>query len=120
MKFLVSILATALLSYIGGVYFPWWTIAVAGFAVSLILPQRPPVAFLSGFTGVFLLWLLLALLINTANGGILAGRVGALLGIGNSPVLLAVIGGVIGGLVAGMGALSAAYLRRPERGRKAN
>lgn len=111
MKFLVSVLAIAMLSYIGGVYFPWWMIAVAGFVVSLLLPQRPSFAFLSGFTAVFLLWLILALMINNANGGILAGRVGALLGIGKSPVLLAMISGFIGGLVTGLASLSAVYLR---------
>ncbi|MGJ7031585.1 hypothetical protein [Niabella hirudinis] len=116
MKFFVSILAIALLSYICGVYFPWWMIAAAGFVVTLILPQKPTLAFLSGFTAVFLLWLVLALLINAANGGILAARVGALLGIGNSPVLLGVISSIIGGLVGGMGALSAGYLRQPKRG----
>jgi len=115
MKFLVSIFAIALLSYFCGVYFPWWMIAVAGFVVSLLLPQRPSLAFLSGFTAVFLLWLILAFLINNANGGILAGRVGELLGIGKSPVLLAVITGVVGGLVTGLAAFSGSYLRPHRR-----
>ncbi|MBO9617980.1 MAG: hypothetical protein J7539_03000 [Niabella sp.] len=111
MKFFLSILLIALLSYIGGIYFPWWIIAVVGFIIILLLPQRPSAAFLSGFIAVFLLWAVLAARINTANGGILAGRIGLLLGIGKSPVTLALITGVIGGLVTGLAALSAAYLR---------
>lgn len=111
MKFFISILLIALLSYCCGVYFPWWTIAVVGFIVLLLLPQPPASAFLSGFIAVFLLWTVLAALISTANGGILAGRIGLLLGIGKSPVALALITGVIGGLVTGLAALSAAYLR---------
>ncbi|ANH81371.1 hypothetical protein A8C56_10585 [Niabella ginsenosidivorans] len=111
MKFFISIIVTALLAYVGGVYFPWWIIAVAGFVIAFLLPQAPFSAFLSGFIAVFLLWVVLAALINTANGGILAGRIGLLLGIGNSPVLLVLITGLVGGIVAGFAALGAAYLR---------
>ncbi|MCF3108401.1 hypothetical protein LL912_06400 [Niabella sp. CC-SYL272] len=110
MKFFVSIVSISVLSYISGIYLPWWGIAVAGFVVAVLLQQKPALSFWSGFIGVFLLWLFLAWRINAANDGILAGRIGLLLGIGKSPLLLAVITGVIGGVVAGLGALSASYL----------
>ena len=54
-KYIVSILLTALLSFVCGLYLPWWSIAVAAFAVSLLIRQRPLASFLSGFLGVFLL-----------------------------------------------------------------
>lgn len=115
MKFFINIIAIVLLAYVAGVYFPWWSIAIIGFVVSLLLPQKPGTAFFSGFFAVFLLWLVLALLINSANGGVLAGRIGMLLGMGNSPVLLAIVTGIIGGLVTGLAALSASYLRQPAK-----
>ncbi|MBO9594562.1 MAG: hypothetical protein J7599_16785 [Niabella sp.] len=110
MKFFVSIVAIGVLSYISGMYFPWWGIAVAGFAVAVLLRQKPVPSFWSGFIAVFLLWLFLAWRINAANDGILAGRIGLLLGIGKSPLLLAVITGIIGGLVTGLASLSGSYL----------
>ena len=113
MKFFISILTTALIACICGAYFPWWTIAVAGFVIALLLPQSPFSAFFSGFIAIFLLWTIIAALINTANGGILSGRIGLLLGIGKSPVLLVIITGLVGGIVAGFAALSASLLRRP-------
>ncbi|MBZ4191236.1 hypothetical protein [Niabella beijingensis] len=114
MKFFITVIAIVLLSYVCGSYFPWWMIAVVGFVIALLIPQRAAAAFWSGFVAVFLLWLVLALRINAANDGILAGRIGLLLGIEKSPVLLAVITGLIGGLVTGLAALSACYLRQPK------
>ncbi|WP_300599701.1 hypothetical protein [Niabella sp.] len=115
MKIFVSVITIGVLSYISGIYLPWWGIAVAGFAVAVLLRQKPAHSFWSGFIAVFLLWLFLAWRINTANDGILAGRIGLLLGIGKSPVLLAVITGVIGGLVTGMASLSGSYLRQQRK-----
>ncbi|MCH5718815.1 hypothetical protein [Niabella hibiscisoli] len=112
MKFFISLLAIAILSFIVGLYAPWWSIALVAFIISLCISQTPGSSFLSGFTGVFLLWLILALFINAANGGILANRIGGMLGIGQSPVLLAFITAVVGGLVAGFAALTASYLRK--------
>ncbi len=112
MKFFISLIATAILSFIVGLYAPWWSIALVAFIISLSIAQRPRSSFFSGFMGVFLLWLILALLINAANGSILANRIGGMLGVGQSAVLLAFITALVGGLVAGFAALSASYLRK--------
>lgn len=111
MRFFASIIGIALLAYVLGMYFPWWTIAIAGFFVSFLLPQRPATSFLTGFLAVFLLWTIIAALINTANGGILAGRIGLLMGVGKSPVFMTLLTGITGGLVTGFAALSASWLR---------
>lgn len=112
MKFFIAIFSIAVLSFVTGLYAPWWSIAVVAFIVSLSIPQRPGFSFLSGFMGIFLLWLIIALLINAANGSILANRIGGMLGIGENPVLLAFITALTGGLVAGFSALTASYLRK--------
>lgn len=112
MKFFISLLSISILSFIVGLYTPWWGIAVVAFMVSLLISQRPGSSFLSGFMGVFLLWLMIALLINAANGSMLANRIGGMLGIGQRPVLLAFITALAGGLVAGFAALTASYLRK--------
>ena len=115
MKFFISIIIIGVMSFIAGQYTPWWSIAVVAFIVVLFVNQRPLSAFLSGFLGVFSLWLILALFIDAANGSILANRIGSMLGIGSNPALLAFISAFVGGLVAGFAALSASYLRGKRR-----
>ncbi|GAB3020667.1 hypothetical protein GCM10027051_27440 [Niabella terrae] len=111
MRFFIAIIVTGLLALVSGLIFPWWSIAVVAFIVSLLIPQSSRTAFVSGFLGIFLLWLLLAALINASNAGLLAGRVGQLLGIGENPVLLVLVTALVGGLVGGMASLTASYLK---------
>jgi hypothetical protein len=112
LKYVLSIVVTALLAFVLGLYLPWWGIAVAAFLVSAAIPQKPTFSFLSGFLGVFLLWEVLAWWIDNKNNGILSQKVAALLGLGNSSVLLIVVTSVVGALVAGFAALAGTYLRR--------
>lgn len=112
LKYILSILVTALMAFVAGIYMPWWGIAVAAFLVSAAIPQKPAFSFLSGFLGVFLLWEVLAWWIDNKNNGILSQRVAILFKLGNSSVLLIVITSVIGALVAGFAALAGSYLRR--------
>lgn len=111
-KYVLSIIVTALLAFVSGLYMPWWGIAVAAFLVSAAIPQRPAFSFLSGFLGVFLLWEVLAWWIDNKNNGILSQKVSSLFGMGSSTVLLIVITSILGALVAGFAALAGSYLRR--------
>ena len=88
MKFIAALIITALLSFIAGLYLPWWSIAIAAFIVALLVYQNAGMAFLSGFSGLFLLWSGLAFWIDNGNDSILSARIGELLGIGNNPFLL--------------------------------
>ena len=110
MRFILSIIIIAIVSFIAGLYLHWWVISIVAFIISLLLPQRPTPAFIAGFMGVFLLWVILAATINSSNAGILAGRIAQLLKIGNSPSILIFVTGFVGGLVSGFAALSASYL----------
>ena len=112
LKYILSILVTALLAFVSGLYLPWWGIAIAAFVVSAAIPQKPAYSFLSGFLGLFLLWEVLAWWIDNKNNGILSQRVASLFKLGNSSVLLIVITSIIGALVAGFAALAGSYLRR--------
>lgn len=109
MKFFVAIILTALLTFVAGLYFDWWSLAIAAFLVALLIHQKAIKAFFAGFLGVFILWAALAMWMNAENDGYLAGKVAALLG-ANS-VLLIIGGALIGALVAGFGAMSASFLR---------
>jgi hypothetical protein len=114
MKFFVSILLIALLAFAGGLYFPWWSIAIASCIVALLVVQRPLWAFVAGFAAVFILWLLLVMRINSANEGILAHRIALVIGVGQSMLMMitALIGGIVGGLGALTGSLLVSFFRK--------
>jgi hypothetical protein len=111
-KYILSILVTALMAFVAGLYLPWWGIAIAAFLVSAAIPQKPGFSFLSGFLGVFLLWEVLAWWIDNKNNGILSQKIANILPLGGSSLLLIVITSIIGALVAGFAALAGSYLRR--------
>lgn len=111
MKFFLSVLITGVLSFIAGLYAPWWSIALVAFVVALLIHQRPFGSFITGFVSIFLMWMIVAAFINAANNSILANRIGVLLGIGQKPTMLIIITALVGGLVGGFAALSASFLR---------
>ena len=111
MKFLAALILTALLSFIAGLYLPWWGIAIAAFIVALLVHQKAVKAFASAFSALLLVWGGFAFWIDRENESILSARIGELLGIGNNAFLLILITGVVGGLVAGFAAMSGSFLR---------
>jgi hypothetical protein len=114
LKYIISILLTALLSFVSGLYLPWWGIAIAAFIVSMAIPQNPRMSFLSGFLGVFLLWEILAWWIDSRNNGILSPKIAQVLPLGGSTMLLILVSSLIGALVAGSAALAGSYIRKPQ------
>jgi hypothetical protein len=111
-KFVVTTALIALLSFVLGLFLPWWTIAIAAFAVSALIPQRPIPAFFSGFAALFLLWGLLALVADLRNESILSARVAAVLPLGGSSVAILLVTAFVGALVGGGGSLTAAFCRK--------
>ena len=112
MRFILATLLTLALSYISGLFLPWWGIAIVALLVALIVPQPAGLSFLSAFLGVFLLWAGMAFWIDNRNDGVLSARIAEVLPLGGSGLLLILVTGFIGGLVAGMAGLSGAFLRR--------
>jgi len=112
MKFTVTVLLIAALSFLSGLYLPWWGFALASALVSALIPQRPGIAFLSGFVAVFLLWGLLAWSIDAANNSILSKKIAQILPLGGSPALLILVTALVGALVGGGAALTGSYLQK--------
>ena len=112
MKFIVATILTSLLAFAAGLYLPWWSIAIAAFIVSALIHQKPWKSMLSGALGLFLLWGLLAIWIDSKNQGVLSARISELLPLGGSAFLLILITAFVGALVAGLAALSGAYLKK--------
>ena len=115
MRFILAILLTAALSFIAGLYTPWWSIAIVSFGVALLVKQRYGLAFLSGFMGIFLLWGGLAFWIDTKNNQVLSHKIAQLFPLGGSSILLIIVTASIGALVGGFAAMSGSSLRIKER-----
>lgn len=112
MKFLSAIILTALLSYVSGLYFPWWSIAFAAFLVAVAIPQKSFYAFLAGFLALFLLWIGLALWIDMNNKHLLSLKIAEILFKAPSHALIMFATGLVGALVAGFAALTGNYVRK--------
>jgi hypothetical protein len=115
MRFVLAVLLTALLSFIAGLQFPWWSIAIIAFLVALFIGQSVGRSFLSGFLGVFLLWFIVSLWIDTKNENILSHKIAQLFPLGGSSFLLILVTAFIGALVGGFAAISGASLLSGKR-----
>jgi hypothetical protein len=115
MKLFLSIILTGLLCFIAGLFLPWWSIALIAFLVGLLLPQPLWAHFISGFSGVFLLWMILAIWIDQKNEHILSSKMAQVFHLGTASFLLIIVTALIGGLVGGFAAMSGGSLhkRRP-------
>lgn len=98
------------LAFISGFFLPWWFVAVIAFAAALFVKTTGNV-FWTGFAGVGLAWLALALLKTLPNDNILATRVAALFQLPGWIYIL-IITVIIGGVVGGLAALSGALVRK--------
>ncbi|MEP6675731.1 MAG: hypothetical protein ABJA78_11265 [Ferruginibacter sp.] len=115
MKFIVSLILTAVLAFAACLYFPWWSIAPAAFIVAAVIPQKPGKAFLAGFIALFLLWGGLTFWISKNNEHLLAHKVSMIILKMDNPYLLMLVAAFIAGLVAGLAALTGSFLRKRER-----
>lgn len=111
MRFVLATLLTAAFSFIAGLFLPWWSIAIIAFLVALLVPQSRGLSFLAGFTGIFLLWGLLAIWIDIKNEGILSHKIALLFPLGGSSLALIVVTALVGAIVGGFAGMSGGSLR---------
>jgi hypothetical protein len=112
MKFIVSMILSALLGFAGALFFPWWIIAITSFVVAVFIHQRPLAAYAAGFLGLFLLWGVHAFIIDVRNHSLLSTKVAQILPVGGLPINLILITATIGGIVSGFAALTGSYTRK--------
>lgn len=112
MKFIISLILTALLSFALCLFLPWWSIAIAAFAVAALIPQRPGKSFLTAFIALFLLWGGLSFWISNNNHHLLAHKISQLILKMDNPLLLIFATAIIGALVAGFAALAGSFVRK--------
>ena len=114
MKFIVSILLSALFAYAVGIYgnLPWWSFVITNLIISIAFNQTPMKSFLAGAIGVGALWAGLAFGIDVANNHILSVKVATLLPLKGSYIALISITTIIGFLLGGLSALTGAFVRK--------
>jgi hypothetical protein len=112
MKFSIALVLTALLGFAAPLFMPWWGFAITSALVAVAIHQKAGKAFLSGFLGIFLLYLVLAWLKDSANQHILSIKIAQVLPLGGSWMALLLVTAFINGLVSGLAALSGSYLRK--------
>ena len=90
---------------------PWWAVTGTAFLVVVFTRLKPGRAFLAGFAGVGISWLIIALWRDAENAHIMSQKMAMLLHLPGYPlfILLTVL---LGGIMGGMGALSASVVRR--------
>ncbi len=113
-KFIVSILISALMAYAIGIYgnLPWWSFVVTNFIIAIVVNQKPGKSFLSGALGIGVLWLVLALVIDTQNNHILSVKVANILPLKGSYIALIIITSIVGFLLGGLSSLTGYFVRK--------
>jgi MFS family permease len=112
MKLTVTIILIAVVAFAFGLYLPWWSVAIAAFIVAALIQHRPIVSFLAGFIGIFLLWFVLAMVIDVRNEHILSKKLALLLPLSGNSFLLILITALVGAFVGANAALTASFIRR--------
>jgi hypothetical protein len=116
MKFILSIVLVALVTYAIGIYgnLPWWSFVVTNLMIAIALPIKPLQSFLAGALGVGALWAGLAFGIDMANNHILSSKVAQILPLGGSYIALIIVTAFVGALLGGLASLTGSFVRKPE------
>lgn len=109
MKYLIGVVSTIFLGAVFNSFFPFWSLALAGFIVAMFVGGKGRIAFLYGALAGCLLWGGYALSIDLANEGLLSSQFGKLFGGLGRPVML-LITTLIGGLLSGLGAMTGSFV----------
>jgi hypothetical protein len=114
MRNLKPILILAITAGIATWFMPWWMIAVFAFVVSVSHKLKPKDGFISGFSGIGLMWLAVALFRDIPNEHILSARMAGLLGLPNYALFI-LITVLLGALIGGLSGWSGGWMNKAFR-----
>ncbi|RYC67758.1 MULTISPECIES: hypothetical protein [Spirosoma] len=115
-----QIIAIAVLSLLVQLVFPWWSLAVVSFAICCWRSPGAGRAFVYGFVGVGIVWLLYALMIQLRTDGVFVGRMSELLFKTNGGVLPVLVTTLVSGLVGGLAGVAGFFVRQASGNQIAN
>jgi hypothetical protein len=111
MKFLITFSLSVLLSYLSGIFMPWWTFTLLVAFIHALFPVKPGMAFLSGFTALLVLWGSLSFYMDWANHHILSKKIALLFLQQETHGCLIAVTAIIGALAGGLSALTGSLAR---------
>lgn len=100
-----NFIATLLLAIPLSFVLPWWSVMLAAFIASLLIPLEKGATFFTPFCAILLFWGSYAFVLSSVNDFVLAKKIATLLYLDGNPYLLMVATGTIGGLIAGISAM---------------
>ncbi|ADB41624.1 hypothetical protein [Spirosoma linguale] len=109
---MIELVLIAILSLLAQLFLPWWSLAIVAFGICFWRSQRAGGAFLQGFVGVAIVWLLYAGLLHAQTDGVFTGRMSELLFKTNTTVLPLLVVTLLGGLVGGLAGLSGFLVKK--------
>lgn len=110
MKSIINLLLFIALAFIAQLMLPWWSLSIIAFLMGMFGGLKPASALVTGLVGGLLLWGMYSFYLNSANDGLLADKIGDVLGGLNALQMVlatAVLGAVLAGLSMWSGALGA-------------
>ncbi len=111
MKFIFRIILIAILTYFTSLYLPWWIIVVASALAAYLLHGSTISAFISGFLGGGVVWLLVSWMRDLETKSIISNKIVQLFPF-EDPIFLIIGSGIVGGLAAGFGAATGNSFRQ--------
>jgi len=100
-------------------YFPWWSLVAISFVVGFLIPGPGINAFISGFLGGGISWLLLAWRIDSATSSYLSEKMVGFFPFSDATYLI-ILAGLIGAIASGTSTLTGnslrqIFIRKPQR-----
>lgn len=109
-RVLLIAIASAALAYLLQMLLPWWSLCIAAFVACIFFARNGGQAVLGSLLGAFVLWVIMASVIDIHNDSVLSDRVADIFFV-QRPLLLILVTGLVGGLAATGPGLCGFYLR---------
>ncbi|MFT6209412.1 MAG: hypothetical protein ACJAYA_001264 [Bacteroidia bacterium] len=111
MNLLIRIVLIAVLSAVTQTYLPWWSAVIVALVIEIALGKTKSTSFFSGFYGVAIPWMVLAIYIDNKSESILSIRILELFQLPQFRIVMIVLTGLIGGLVGGLGSVAGGWIK---------
>ncbi|MEO9967085.1 MAG: hypothetical protein ABJF11_14900 [Reichenbachiella sp.] len=111
MIFLFRLLLIAVFTYLLALISPWWSTIFCAALVAFFLPGNNFNAFLSGFMGVGLVWMVMAWKVDIETASIMSAKMVELFPVDDSNMLI-IVAAIVGGFAGALGAFSGNSFRQ--------
>ncbi|WP_456459552.1 hypothetical protein [Reichenbachiella sp.] len=99
------------LTYLLGLIAPWWLAIIAAALVAFFMPGNNFNAFLSGFMGVGLVWMVMAWKVDVETNSIMSNKMVQIFPVDDVSMLI-IITAIIGGMAGALGAFTGNSFRQ--------